>query len=103
MTTEVTPNAVNKPPTRTPQMSEKISASPTAISKSRVASRNIVGTRWRQEPCGAPSNTVAFSPDNTSTSTKKPNTVASTRTGANWAGTCATLTNSSSSAVKGTT
>ena len=77
-------------------------ARPTAISKNLVTSRNIVGTRWRHEPCGAPSNTAALSPDSSNNNTTKPNTVASTSTEMTWAGTRATLVNSTSSAASGT-
>ena len=79
-----------------------MSARPIAISKNLVTSRNIAGTRLRHEPSGAPSNTVALRPDNSSSSTTKPNTVASTRTELNCAGTRATSTRSTNSAANGT-
>lgn len=78
-----------------------MTASPVPISRNRVTSRKMPGIRWRQDPCGAPSNTVALSPDSNSTSTTKPNTVARTRTDVNWAGIRATLTSSTSSAPSG--
>lgn len=86
MTTDVTPNAVNTPPIRTPQMYDDITARPTQISAMRATSMKMVGSLLRQLFSGARSNTVALSPDNSSTTTSRPNTVVRMRTGTSPAG-----------------
>ena len=101
MTTEVTPSAVKRPPIRTPQMYDNITARPTPIIAKRATSRKMVGSRLRQLFSGAPSNTVALSPDSSSTSTSMPNTVVRIRTGTSRAGTCEAWTSSSKSAPSG--
>ena len=101
MTTEVTPSAVNRPPIRTPQMNERIAASPTPISANRATSRKMVGSRLRQLSSGAPSNTVALKPDSSNTNTKNPKTVLRIRTRPSPPEIWAALTSSSSRAPSG--
>ncbi|CNH03778.1 Uncharacterised protein [Mycobacterium tuberculosis] len=101
MTTEVTPSAVKRPPIRTPQTYDSTTARPTPITAKRATSRKMVGSRLRQLVSGAPSKTVALSPDSTSTRTNMANTVVSIRTGTSRAGISEAWTSSSNSAPSG--
>ena len=100
-TMELTPSAVNRPPTLAPQTTDRISARPMAIIVKRATSRKIVGIRWRQLPSGALANRVALRPDSNSTSTTNPSVVDTIRTGVVCTDTWLAPVNSTSSAASG--
>ena len=72
-----------------------------AMTTKRATSRKIDGVGLRHDPSGAPWKSVALSPESTNTSSTKPSTVDTMRTGVASADTSVALISSSSSAASG--